>query len=124
MNNKILKKYVEKEIEKYLAEKDKEYIGFLSANKPSDFPKEIAVKIEPIWNYIYNYENGGFFKRLKIKIKSAVHNRYGDINVPHDVIISLAETFLPDIRAFFESEEGKKEFEDWKKERIPEDELK
>ena len=114
MNNKILKKYVEKEIEKYLAEKDKEYLEFLSANKPSDFPKEIAVKIEPVWNDIYNYENGGFFKRLKIKIKSAVQNRHGDINVPHDVIISLAETFLPDIRAFFESEEGKKEFEDWK----------
>ncbi|MBQ9849525.1 MAG: hypothetical protein IJO36_02370 [Clostridia bacterium] len=29
-------------------------------------------------------------------------------------VIDLAKTFLPDILAFYESEEGKREFEDWK----------
>ena len=29
----------------------------------------------------------------------------------------LAKTFLPEIIAFFETEEGKKEFEEWKRQR-------
>lgn len=34
--------------------------------------------------------------------------------IPTEAIKDLASTFLPDIIAFFESEEGRKEFEDWK----------
>ena len=34
--------------------------------------------------------------------------------IPNEAIKDLAKTFLPDIIAFYESEEGKKEFEDWK----------
>ena len=47
-------------------------------------------------------------------IKSLLLSKKGNANIPHDVIESLAATFLPDIRAFFESDEGKKEFEEWK----------
>ena len=36
------------------------------------------------------------------------------MHLKKNVIESLAETFLPEIRAFFESEEGKREFEKWK----------
>jgi hypothetical protein len=34
--------------------------------------------------------------------------------IPTEAIKDLASTFLPDIIAFYESEEGRKEFEDWK----------
>lgn len=34
--------------------------------------------------------------------------------IPKEAVKDLARTFLPDIIAFFESEEGRKEFEDWK----------
>ena len=79
----------------------------------ADFAKEIAKRLRPLWKDIYDYEYGGFWKRLRIRIKAILKSRRGECNVPIDVIESLAETFLPEIRAFFESEEGMKEFENW-----------
>ena len=35
--------------------------------------------------------------------------------LPKEMLDSLARHFLPQIKAFFESEEGQKEFEEWKK---------
>ena len=35
--------------------------------------------------------------------------------IPRHEIEALARCFLPDIQAFFESEEGKREYEDWKR---------
>ena len=37
--------------------------------------------------------------------------------IPAKEIESLAKSFLPEIVAFFETEEGKKEFEEWKRQR-------
>lgn len=34
-------------------------------------------------------------------------------SIPKGEIETLARTFLPDIVAFFESEEGKKEYQEW-----------
>ena len=39
--------------------------------------------------------------------------------IPLHEIEALARILLPQIQAFFESEEGKKEFEDWKNEKKP-----
>lgn len=36
--------------------------------------------------------------------------------IPKHELESLARCFLPDIQAFFESEEGRKEYEEWKAE--------
>ena len=36
--------------------------------------------------------------------------------IPRHEIEALARCFLPDIQAFFESEEGKREYEEWKRE--------
>ena len=116
MKEKVLQIYTEAEIKAYLSGKDEEYIRSFTGKKDigKDFPKEIAKRIEPLWKDIYDYENGCIFKRLRVYIKSLLLSKKATCNVPHDVIESLAATFLPDIRAFFESEEGKKEFEDWK----------
>ena len=38
-------------------------------------------------------------------------------HVPEDEIEALAKCFLPDILDFFESEEGRQEFEQWEKEK-------
>ena len=35
-------------------------------------------------------------------------------NIPKHELEALARCFLPDIQAFFESEEGRKEYEAWK----------
>ena len=45
-------------------------------------------------------------------------NDYGT-GIPLHEIEALARILLPQIQAFFESEEGKKEFEDWKNEKKP-----
>ena len=37
--------------------------------------------------------------------------------VPKYVLQAIVDDMLPDIRAFFESEEGKREYEEWKKQR-------
>ena len=44
--------------------------------------------------------------------------------MPKSVIDSLARTFLPDIIAFFESEEGKREYEEWLKQKKKTEETK
>ena len=41
----------------------------------------------------------------------------GKWNIPDDVLESLARCFLPDIIAFYETEEGQKYFAQWKAER-------
>ena len=48
-------------------------------------------------------------KEVKIDLKS---------ELPEYEIEALAKCFLPDILDYFNSEEGKKEFEEWKKNRI------
>lgn len=42
--------------------------------------------------------------------------KYNENDIPKSVYEELARSFLPDIIAFFESEEGKQEYEIWKKE--------
>lgn len=41
-------------------------------------------------------------------------NEFERPEIPEEVISELARFFLPDIIAFFESEEGKREYEEWK----------
>ena len=42
------------------------------------------------------------------------HNNDNSANIPEHEIESLARCLLPEILKFFESEEGNKEFEEWK----------
>lgn len=38
-------------------------------------------------------------------------------NIPNEELETIARCFLPDIIAFFESEEGKREFDEWKRQK-------
>ena len=38
-----------------------------------------------------------------------------ELNIPQSDIESLARLILPEIHKYFESEQGKQEFEEWKK---------
>ncbi len=51
-------------------------------------------------------------REVKIILKS---------HISEDEIEALAKCFLPDILDFFESEEGRQEFEKWKKEQSEKD---
>lgn len=43
-------------------------------------------------------------------------NGYGT-GIPYHEVEALARVLLPEIQAFFESEEGQREFTEWKKQR-------
>ena len=47
--------------------------------------------------------------------RAALHGKW---NIPKHELEALARCFLPDIQAFFESEEGRKEYEAWKEEQV------
>ena len=51
-------------------------------------------------------------REVKIILKS---------HIPEDEIEALAKCFLPDILDFFESEEGRQEFDQWKREQSEKD---
>ena len=52
-----------------------------------------------------------------MQIKYTFRERRAECNVPKYVLQAIVDDMLPDIREFFESEEGKREFEEWKKQR-------
>lgn len=55
------------------------------------------------------------FEDLKRIFIEVLGNNRGELGVPKDKLEVLAETILPDIVAFFETEEGKRAFVEWKK---------
>jgi len=64
------------------------------------------------------YVNGNWFKRLLLRIQYILRDKHGEGNpptIPDHIRMEIARCLLPDIIAFCESEQGKKEFEDWKK---------
>ncbi len=73
--------------------------------------------MEPYWKDIQAYEHGGFWARLRVQIKYTFRDRSAECDVPKYVLQAIVDDMLPDIRAFFESEEGKREFEEWKSQR-------
>lgn len=49
------------------------------------------------------------------EIKKENEFEYNINDIPKDVIRELAKTFMPDIIEFYDSEEGKNFYENWKK---------
>lgn len=52
-----------------------------------------------------------------MQLKYTFRDRSAECDVPKYVLQAIVDDMLPDIRAFFESEQGKREFEEWKKQR-------
>ena len=52
------------------------------------------------------------FKKLIIYIESDIR---GECEIPKSVFETMAKVILPEITAYFDSEEGKKEYEHYKK---------
>ena len=55
-------------------------------------------------------------KRI-IEVLSNNRGEFGGGNIPDDEIEALADIFLPGVIKFFSTDEGRAEFEAWKKER-------
>ena len=50
------------------------------------------------------------------RIEELLKDTYGECDIPEDLIKEIARCLVPDIIAFFETEEAKREFEAWKAE--------
>lgn len=129
MNNRMIQKYSIFELGLYLAEVERQYgkeaVEELIGKEKSDeinreFKRQIADRLVPYWKDIQDYESGGFWKRLRVQLKYIFLDRSGECSVPKHVLQAIVEDMLPDIRAFFESEEGKREFEEWKAQQMKE----
>ena len=50
------------------------------------------------------------------RIEELLKDKHGECEIPDDLIKEIARCLVPDIIAFFETEEAKREFEAWKAE--------
>ena len=50
------------------------------------------------------------------RIEELLKDKHGECDIPDDLIKEIARCLVPDIIAFFETEEAKREFEAWKAE--------
>ena len=123
MGKEILQKYTIFEVKRQLAEMEKQYgkervaemLGKgRAAEIDREFKKAVAERLEPYWKDIQAYERGGFWALLRVQLKYTFRDRSAECDVPKYVLQAIVDDMLPDIRAFFESEEGKREFEEWK----------
>jgi len=80
----------------------------------ANIEKEIALSLEKEWKNIKEYDTCNFIKRLIIRLRFSISNTKAEFAISDEVVESIVDLMLPDIIAFFESEEGKKEFEEWK----------
>ena len=71
-----------------------------------------------LFKNLFIYEKGNTFIRFLLYLKYKIlGNDMGECKVPDSVIDSFSRLFLPDIQAFFETEEGLKAYEEWKAEK-------
>ena len=68
-----------------------------------------------LFENLFIYEKRNTFIQILIYLKYKIlGNDMGECKVPDSVIDSFSRLFLPDIQAFFETEEGLKAYEEWK----------
>lgn len=48
------------------------------------------------------------------RIEELLKDKHGECDIPDDLIKEISRCLVPDIIAFFETEEAKREFEEWK----------
>ena len=69
------------------------------------------------WFLREEYINAGWFKRFLLRLEFAFRSTRGESHIPQipeHIRKEIARCLLPDIVAYFESEEGQREFAKWK----------
>lgn len=56
------------------------------------------------------------WEELRRRIIEILTDKRGELGIPKEKVEAIAEMILPDIIAFFQTEEGKEVFAEWKKE--------
>ena len=88
--------------------------------KKRDIEAELLKKEQEIlatWFLREEYLNAGWFKRFLLRLEFAFRSTRGESHIPQipdHIRMEIARCLLPDIVAYFESEEGQREFAEWK----------
>ena len=76
--------------------------------------KMVARKIQP---KLEEMQNASGIKKAFLILKYYLfRSKSGECTIPEEALRSFVRTIMPDIIAFFESEEGNREYEEWLKE--------
>ena len=124
MKNKLLRSYAALALDSILTDDDVSYsrlnrsaLCFQIQEEHSEIEKEISFALENVWSDIKNYENASLLRKVWLHIVQTFQNGKGSAGIPIHVLESIVDTMLPDIVAFFETDDGKREFEEWKADR-------
>ena len=124
MNRLMLKSYAADALDLILAKDDAAYtrldkseLCFHIQKRHPMIEKELAFALSADWEEIKNFENYNVFRRFYLHLVHVLRSRKGAVGIPKHVLEAIVDTMLPDIIAFFETEEGRHEFEEWKTER-------
>ena len=124
MNKLILKSYAADALDLILAEDNATYtkldrseLCFHIQDQHPEIEKELAFALTADWEDIKNFDSYNVFHRLYLHLILVLRSRKAEIGIPKHVLESIVDTMLPDIIAFYETEEGRREFEEWKAER-------
>ena len=82
-----------------------------------ELAKAVAAEIEKENAQPEVQKKSTWLQKIKDALRYIFTDTRGECTIPDDVIRRLAKALLPNILAFFESEEGKKEFEEWKQQK-------
>ena len=122
MNRLMLKSYAADALDLILSKDDAAYVRlnrselcFHIQNQHPQIEKELAFALSADWEEIKSFESYNVFRRLYLHLVRILRDRKGAIGIPKHVLESIVDTMLPDIIAFYETEEGRREFEEWKK---------
>lgn len=123
MNRLMLKSHAADALDLILSKDDAAYarlsrseLCFHIQNQHPQIEKELAFALSADWEEMKSFESYNVFRRLYLHLIHVLRDRKGAVGIPKHVLESIVDTMLPDIIAFFETEEGRKEFEEWKAE--------
>ena len=94
MEKEILQKYTIFQVKMHLAEMEKKqgkdavkvFLGEERSEEiDREFRKKVAERLEPYWNDIQAFEHGGFWARLRVRIKYIFRDRSAVCDVPKHV---------------------------------------
>ena len=74
-------------------------------------------EILAMWFLREEYLNAGWFKRFLLRLEFLFRDTRGESHIPQipdHIRMEIARCLLPDIVAYFESEQGQRAFEEWK----------
>ena len=124
MKNELLRSYAALALDSILTNDDVTYsrlnrsaLCFRIQEEHTEIEKEISFALENVWNEIKDYEKASLLRKAWLRIVQTFQNGKGSAGIPIHVLESIVDAMLPDIVSFFETDDGKREFEEWKEER-------